>query len=80
MKKRVVGLFLVALLFGCEEDRLVKLECVLGDKLVCNEFGQNFPAVDPAEIPERTGQCSYGTRTCTMSGWGECEGAKGPEA
>ena len=43
MKKRVVGLFLVALLFGCEEDRLVKLECVLGDKLVCNEFGQNFP-------------------------------------
>jgi len=80
MKKRVVGLFLVALLFGCEEDRLVKLECVLGDKLVCNEFGQNFPAVDPADIPERTGQCSYGTRTCTMNGWGECEGAKGPEA
>jgi len=80
MKKRVVGLFLVALLFGCEEDRLVKIECVLGAKVVCNEFGQDFPAVDPDDIPERTGQCSYGTRTCTRSGWGECEGAKGPEA
>ena len=76
MKKTLILTFLAFL--GCEEDRLVKLDCVPGDKLVCNEFGQNFPSVDPAEIPERSGQCSYGTRTCTMSGWGECEGAKGP--
>ena len=50
----------------------LKLECVLGDKLVCNEFGQNFPAVDPAEIPERTGH-AHMEREPAHNGWGECE-------
>jgi len=66
------------LFFACEEDRLVKLECVPGEKLVCDEHGQDFPAADPVDIAKRAGQCSYGIKTCTVRGWSECIGAQGP--
>tara|TARA_R100000995_G_scaffold84810_1_gene64964 strand:+ start:691 stop:1971 length:1281 start_codon:yes stop_codon:yes gene_type:complete len=71
-------ILLVWLVLGCEEDRLVKLECIPGEKLVCDENGQDFPAADPIDIAQRAGQCSYGLKTCTTSGWSECLGARGP--
>ena len=70
---------LVWAVLGCEEDRLVKLECVPGEKIVCDEHGQDFPNADPIDIAQRSGQCSYGLKTCTVRGWSECVGAKGPE-
>lgn len=61
-----------------EQDELVRLECVPGEKMVCDLAGEDYPnaIVDP--IPRLAGQCSYGTKTCTYDGWSECIGAVGP--
>ena len=81
--KRLVLFFAPLVLASCqacvEDDKLIKLECIPGEKLVCDEHGQDFPSADPVDIAQRSGQCSYGLKTCTRSGWSECEGAKGPE-
>ena len=61
-----------------DDEKLIRLECVPGEKLVCDELGQDFPAADPIDVAKRAGQCSYGLRTCTTSGWSECVGARGP--
>ena len=55
-----------------EQDELVRLECVPGEKMVCDLAGEDYPnaIVDP--IPRLAGQCSYGTKTCTYDGWSEC--------
>jgi hypothetical protein len=79
--KRFV-LFFVPLLMICQacidQEELVRLECTPGDKIVCDEYGIDFPSADPIDIPKRSGQCSYGVKTCTISGWSNCEGAQGP--
>ena len=76
---RLIKILPALLLFvACEEDRLIKLECVPGSKIVCDEHGQDFPAADPVDIAQRAGQCSYGIKTCTRNGWSECVGAQGP--
>jgi hypothetical protein len=71
-------LFLTSCSACVETDQLVKLECIPGQKLVCDELGQDFPAANPDEIAQRAGQCSYGIKTCSTSGWSECIGAQGP--
>ena len=79
--KRLV-LLLPLILTSCsaciDDEKLIRLECVPGEKLVCDELGQDFPAADPIDVAKRAGQCSYGLRTCTTSGWSECVGARGP--
>jgi hypothetical protein len=79
--KRLV-LLLPLILTSCsaciDDEKLIRLECVPGEKLVCDELGQDFPAADPNDVAKRAGQCSYGLRTCTTSGWSECVGARGP--
>ena len=74
----LVPLFLTSCSACVETDQLVKLECIPGEKLVCDELGQDFPAANPDEITQRAGQCSYGIKTCSTSGWSECIGARGP--
>ncbi len=74
----LVPFFITSCSACVETDQLVKLECIPGEKLVCDELGQDFPAVNPDEITQRAGQCSYGLKTCTTSGWSECVGARGP--
>ncbi|MAJ03100.1 MAG: hypothetical protein CMP37_04225 [Rickettsiales bacterium] len=80
--KRFVLLFFPLILIACsactDEDKLVRLECVPGEKMVCDQEGKDYPnaIVDP--MPTRAGQCSYGLRTCTHQGWSECTGAQGP--
>ena len=78
-KNKIALLLCVASLFsGCSSDEdLVRLECVPGEQIVCDELDQDFPNADPVDIPQRAGQCSYGLRTCTLNGWSECVGARG---
>ena len=81
MKHQVLffaSLFLASCQACVEDDKLIKLECVPGDELVCDEHGQDFPSADVNDIAQRAGQCSYGKRTCTINGWSECSGAQGP--
>ena len=70
MIRFVFVLFLCALISGCEEDRLVKVDCVSGEQVVCDESNLNFSEADPTDPPFRTGQCSFGIRTCTSNKWG----------
>ena len=77
-KNKIALLCVVSLFSGCSSDEdLVRLECVPGEQIVCNELDQDFPNADPVDIPQRAGQCSYGLRTCTLNGWSECVGARG---
>ena len=66
--KQIVLLFIPLILTACqacvEDDKLVKLECIPGEKLVCDEYGQEFPNADPVDVVQRAGQCSYGLKTC----------------
>ncbi len=80
--KRLV-LFLVPLVItacsACiDQDNLVRLECRPGAKQVCDHHGNIHESLNPDNAPSLPGQCSYGFRTCTVVGWGTCEGAVGP--
>ena len=83
MKRLVLFLlpgFLLASCTAClEDEELIALECTPGHQMVCDYAGEDFPSaiVDPKPI--RPGQCSYGLKTCTFTGWSECVGAVGPE-
>ena len=80
--KQFVLLFLCSVatvISSCvDHEELGRLECTPGEKILCNHEGENFPnaGIDPA--PDRAGQCSYGLRTCSFQGWGDCIGAQGP--
>ena len=81
MKRIVMCLFLMVLTAcsACiEDDELVRLECIPGEKVVCGLEGKNYPNATTNPMPNLVGQCSYGIRTCTSQGWSNCEGAKGP--
>ena len=63
MKRQVLffaSLFLTSCQACVEDDKLIKLECIPGDELVCDEYGQDFPSADVDDIAQRAGQCSYG--------------------
>ena len=68
--ERIVSLLFLISLSSCqacvETDQLVKLECIPGEKLVCDEHGENFPSADSVDIAQRAGQCSYGLRKFAM--------------
>ncbi len=80
--KRFIMLLLSIILTACsaciDDDELVKLECIPGEKIVCDLDGENYPNAMTDPIPNLAGQCSYGLRTCTTKGWSDCTGAKGP--
>ena len=61
-----------------DQDELVRLECIPGQKIVCSLEGEDYPNATVDPIPTLAGQCSYGTKTCTYDGWSECAGAVGP--
>jgi hypothetical protein len=73
-----VSLTLSACSACVEQDELVRLECIPGTKQVCDHHGNIHESLNPDNTPNLPGQCSYGFRTCTTSGWGVCEGAVGP--
>ena len=79
--KRFVLLFLSFILTACsaciDDEELVRLECLPGAKQVCTFEGEAIPSLDPDNPPSLSGQCSYGLRTCTIEGWGDCFGAVG---
>jgi len=79
--KRFVLLFLSFILTACsaciDDEELVRLECLPGEKQVCTFEGEAIPSLDPDNPPSLSGQCSYGLRICTIEGWGDCFGAVG---
>ena len=79
--KRLVLLFFSFILTACsacmDDEELVRLECLPGAKQVCTFEGKAIPSLDPDNPPNLSGQCSYGIRTCTIEGWGDCFGAVG---
>ena len=83
MKRYVFLLLPLLCLIGCaaclDDEELVKLECVPGHQQLCDEEGDDYPDARIYPKPVRSGQCSYGLRTCTLQGWSECVGALGPE-
>jgi hypothetical protein len=80
--KRIVLFLLPIILTACsaciDEDELIRLECIPGQKMVCDLEGENYPNATPDPMPTLAGQCSYGLRDCTSKGWSKCMGAKGP--
>ena len=71
MKRIVMCLFLMVLTAcsACiEDDELVRLECIPGEKVVCGLEGKNYPNATTNPMPTLVGQCSYGIRTCTSQG------------
>ena len=49
--KQVIFLIPFVLFSGClDDDQLVKLDCVPGEQLVCNEFGKNFKIIEEKKI------------------------------
>ena len=78
-----ICLILVCFIFSSctaciDDDKLIRLECIPGDQQVCDHHGNVFENHNPNDPPSLPGQCSYGTRTCTTNGWGQCQGAAGP--
>jgi len=78
-----ICLILVCFIFSSctaciDDDKLIRLECIPGDQQVCDHHGNVFKNHNPNDPPSLPGQCSYGTRTCTTNGWGQCQGAAGP--
>ena len=82
MDLRTTLLVLMFIPVGCtacvEDDELVKLECVPGARQVCDHHGNVHESLNPDNPPSLPGQCAYGYKTCTISGWTDCEGAVGP--
>ena len=81
MKRWVLILLfsLTGTLSACTDDEeLIKLECVPGDKIICNHEGKDYPSAETDPMPTREGQCSYGIKTCNFQGWSKCIGAQGP--
>ena len=75
--KRVVFLLSLIFLFpGCEEDRLIKLDCAPGAVKYCDYLGNTYD--QPNEPRGHFGACRDGLMTCTMNGWSECIGVTGP--
>ncbi len=74
----LIPLILTACSACVDQDELVRLECLPGTKQVCDHHGNIHDALNPDNIPSLPGQCSFGLRTCTVTGWGICEGAVGP--
>jgi len=81
--KRLVLFFVPLILMSCqaclEDDQLVPLECRPGQKQVCDHHGAILSSLNPNDIPQKSGVCKYGLRTCSFDGWSECIGAVGPE-
>ena len=78
-----ICLILVCFIFSSctaciDDDKLIRLECIPGDQQVCDHHGNVFENHNPNDPPSLPGQCSYGTRTCTTNGWGQCQGSAGP--
>jgi len=76
---RLVLLFLPLIMTACsacvDQEELVRLECLPGDRQVCTSTGDPIPSLDPDDPPSLPGQCSYGIRTCNREGWGPCLGS-----
>ena len=71
MRNSFYNIFLVILAIGCFDDpQLIKLDCKAGAVKDCHWDEIN------SETP--IGNCKLGTQKCTLSGWGECIGARGP--
>ena len=71
MRSSFYNIFLVILAIGCFDDpQLIKLDCKAGAVKDCHWDEIN------SETP--IGNCKLGTQKCTLSGWGECIGARGP--
>ena len=80
--ERIVSLLFLIFLSSCqacvESDQLVKLECIPGARQVCDHHGNVHESLNPDNPPSLPGQCAYGYKTCSTSGWSDCEGAVGP--
>ena len=70
--KRLVLFFVPLVLMSCqaclEDDQLVPLECRPGQKQVCDHHGAILSSLDPNDIPQKSGVCKYGLRTCSFDG------------
>ena len=80
--KRWILYFVPLVLASCqacvEQDELVRLECIPGERQVCDHHGNILTSLNPDSPPSLPGVCTYGTRLCTFDGWADCVGAIGP--